>query len=228
MNMRVLLLTLFCTGCTTTSFPPVTPGTGQLVVALKAVPRAGTQSTSGYSKNKTPTTTKSFFQRVDYRAFPDIAVWLEGAQTSKTVPARLQITDAGTGHRLVVVSAGASLTLINDSSKSLFLYSQGVGAGIDIDLAPGQTTAVRMPLAGIQELYCDERDNIRVTIVITPTGYATVGIGGGSVYFDKLTPGQYTLCVKGARLPLWKQSVTILADERATHKVALGVHQLTK
>lgn len=231
MRCCLLLMLLLLVGCGYGDVPEPQVGKGQLIVELKAYAKRGLNKSTGASTYDVQIEAGGQFRKVNYSSFPDIAVWLEsdslkadgGAEQGK----ELLLSDKGPDKRLIVLPVGATLKMVNKSKRSMCLYCQSGTKGFDTDIKVGDLSTVKVEQVGVHEIYCDEDDEFRVTLVVTPNSYARQGMAGEYVYFDGLTPGSYTLCVKAARLPLFKKNVAVVSGERLVIKSELGVHQLS-
>lgn len=234
----VAAVLLAAAGCGGPSHPPPAADRAQVVVELEARAKEGVRGPKGdsgdsySSAGRDPERARNY-ARVDYGDLPDIAVMLAGPGLPDGGPApkaaRLRIGPDGADHRLLLLGPRNStvLTLENATGAALTLGCWGAGSdGFVATVPAGREAQATLSAPGSYELTCDERDDVRVTVIVAPTSWAALGRSNDSVVFDGLPPGDYELVVQAPRLPEVRRKVSAPAGKRTSVTVRPSVNEM--
>lgn len=230
------------------SFPDPQPGKGQIMVSLKATPKAGVTGprkdrvVDDYATSQQSVERGRQFERVKYDAVPDVVVLCSGGTGPRS--AALVAGKDGLDHDQLALSlAGAEtpakVSIANRRDTALTFVAvprdtEVLGAGppgsamiADITVAPGQTATLNLVAAAIYDLSCDEDENLSCVVYVTNAG-AWIGSTRDKAFFDGLAPGEYDLVVYGPRLPVVRKTARVAAGARTQADAELTVNGLKR
>ncbi len=170
------------------------------------------------------------FERVNYGAMKDIAVWLTGPTLPADGPAprteRLRVGKLFDRDLVLLAPGRTRLEIANDRTAAVTVFCFGDRDGFELDIAPGQTRDAVLREPGSYELLCDQDPSLRVRVVVASSSWTATVRSGGWAVFDALPPGSYALTVAAPRLPPWERTVTVTPGGRETVEATATVGRL--
>jgi hypothetical protein len=221
-------------------------------VLVRAEPKAGYRpelqpSGGGYDSNPTtddPGPQLFPFQVLNYSSLDEIVVWLEpqgGAPGAGPAPKPVTI-DAGAGTSVIdkalkASAVGGEVRLENRSSGPVSAYLRSEQGDVTDagTIAPGGSTAVKLPAAGLWLVLREAdpsaaaADDVVVgEVYAAPTGWVQTTVSGGNVTFSPLPPGRYVARSWHPRLPGSSRDVTLAPDRVTDVPLVVSVNALPK
>lgn len=229
----MLVLALALLGCQQPSAS--NDGMATLLVHVKANPKTGSglsgQKIYTYDTTNKPVDRGAFTQ-VDYGDLDDIVVWLEPVAPVASQPAGPETLDINPGQEpaslAAAVSVGQQLVLHNASSSPQTIYSVSDGNDFDFEAVPagGEVQyTVRSP--GLIEVLTNSSDK-SVKVYAAPSSRVRMVHSGETIFFNKLSPGQYRLFSWHPRLPGSQTDLNLTANQSAEASIDVTVNSLPK
>jgi hypothetical protein len=240
-----VLSAMALSGCTPT--PIAEPGFAVLEVKVAAVPKKGMKSAQsggpvagGYGEVEEGPERGRAFERVDYKKLEGVVVWAEPRDGQKFVPAQTSASEgdavasvhidssARPKTQMAAVSVGGALRLINETSRSMKVYSVTEGNEFSLALAPKSNKEWSPKATGPVEVLVSGVDDPIAIVYVTPSPWVTVARGGDVVRFAHMPPGHYEVGSWHARLPGTRSAVSLTQGQVTVDHVTVGVDALQR
>jgi hypothetical protein len=243
------LLALSACG-STRKLPEPQADSGQILVNLLGKPKEGVggpkteEERAEYSSIRVSIEQGDAFERVDYDKLSDVVVIVRRNGVEPSGPFTLNsqaevpelvIDEEGFNHQQLLSvlqttsgKTAAKIAFRNKTSGTLNVFGFNENDGFDIEVKAGERAEATVASAGVYEIYTEQHEFAVCVLHVSGSDDVWFGATDQPAFFDKLTPGDYSVTVYPPRLPEYSHTLTVKAAKRETVDAVLTVNLLHK